>query len=265
MKKNIQQWWQNRYNDKAYFYLVSHMQQSSDNQTKKEVDIVFSIIKKNFQNTSSLDLLDVGGGYGRHAFYFSKFGLNSVSVLDQSEIFILIGNFVKNFQNTNKINFYQGDARNLSGTVNQKFDIVTCLGNSILGYFDDPNDDILFINQIFASLKTNGLFILDIQDADFIKNYFSTEKTEQIISSVYTVTTKRYSDENYIYIQETIKKNGALLSNDSFKIKLYYYKNIQKIAFNTGFTHFTNGHQIDIESNYGTMAHRSIFVMKKGI
>jgi len=58
------------------------------------------------------------------------------------------------------------------------FDVVTNLFSSF-GYFEDPSDDDLAIQSMQAVLKTNGLFIFDYMNPEFI---IKSLKAREIVS-----------------------------------------------------------------------------------
>ena len=82
---------------------------------------------------------------------------------DLSEQSILEANKSAN----NTLEFYTHDMRKLFRT--NYFDVVFNLFTSF-GYFESRQDDLNVFSSIAKSLKSNGLFVFDFLNADYVKN-----------------------------------------------------------------------------------------------
>jgi len=64
------------------------------------------------------------------------------------------------------------------------FDLVLCLGSSI-GYFDDPQDDVTFLQMAVASMRPRGRLVLQVRPREFIERQFEPlaiyERPDQVL------------------------------------------------------------------------------------
>ena len=105
---------------------------------------------------------DLCCGKGRHSIYLNKKGFNVIGT-DLSEQSILEANKSAN----NTLEFYTHDMRKLFRA--NYFDVVFNLFTSF-GYFESRQDDLNVFSSIAKSLKSNGLFVFDFLNADYVKN-----------------------------------------------------------------------------------------------
>ncbi|MBA4239917.1 MAG: SAM-dependent methyltransferase [Sphingobacteriaceae bacterium] len=104
---------------------------------------------------------DLCCGKGRHSIYLNKKGFNVIGT-DLSEQSVLEANKSAN----DTLEFYQHDMRKLFRT--NYFDVVFNVFTSF-GYFEKREDDLHVFDSVQKSLKSNGLFIFDYLNSEFVK------------------------------------------------------------------------------------------------
>lgn len=264
-RSTIGGWWQKRYNEDFFSYFLSHISASNISVTELETKQIIRIISKHFKNWKNIQILDVGGGFGRHAINLINKGVKSVVVLDQSVPFLEIGKFLTSTFGLNKnIQFIHGDAYNLrSKFKNHKFPVVLCLGNSILGYSSNTDNDIKFLKNIKSVLKEGGIFILDIQSQNYLRDTFLKPLATKVSVGKYTIYTKRHFKNTHIHVSETVKNSFKVVSTNNFKMQTYKEKQIFDMFYKTKFKSVSNGIFFRVNQDLGTMSKREVYVATK--
>lgn len=102
-------------------------------------------------------ILDLGCGNGWLVFKFATYAKTIVGI-DINEDIIESAIHAKNRQGIRNIEFIKGDIRKLDEYIgDRKFDIVTAI--SLLFYFEDSNDLINIINNVYRHLNDYGKFL----------------------------------------------------------------------------------------------------------
>ncbi|QQG42574.1 MAG: class I SAM-dependent methyltransferase [Candidatus Giovannonibacteria bacterium] len=153
MTKSKKQWWKTLFDEK---YLKTYIDTVTPELTKRQIPFLL----KRLQLKKGAEILDLACGHGRHAIELAKRGYK-VTGLDFSKHFIDIAKKDANEKGV-KVNFIQGDMRNLSFV--NKFDAIINIFTSF-GYFDDESDNELVLRKISRALKPNGKFLIEINNA----------------------------------------------------------------------------------------------------
>jgi SAM-dependent methyltransferase len=111
------------------------------------------------QNTVCWDLCC---GKGRHSIYLNKKGFRVIGT-DLSEQSICEANESAN----ETLEFYQHDMRKLFRT--NYFEVVFNLFTSF-GYFEKREDDLHVFDSVQKALKSNGLFVFDYLNSEYVKS-----------------------------------------------------------------------------------------------
>ncbi len=141
------------------------------NRNDEEATQFISNLFKHLQIPQGAAILDVACGKGRHAKSMHALGMDVIGI-DLSCNSITTANEMA----TTGLRFDVWDMREPYKETN--FDVVTNLFSSF-GYFEDPSDDDLAIQSMQAVLKTNGLFIFDYMNPEFI---IKSLKAREIVS-----------------------------------------------------------------------------------
>lgn len=144
--------WYDRFFQREYLAFDDHPN------TALEIDFLCNTLNL----PSGAQILDLGCGYGRHAIPLAQKGFD-VFGLDRSSH--LLAEAKSHQDNTNNPTFIQGDVRDLPFDI--PFDAVLSLFSSF-GYFEDENENFLVLQNIADALKTNGLFLIETANRDFI-------------------------------------------------------------------------------------------------
>jgi len=152
----MQKEWFSSWFDTSYYHtLYKHRDDS-------EASLFIDNITNYLQLDKGAICWDLCCGKGRHSLYLNKKEFRVIGT-DLSEQSILEANKSAN----NTLEFYTHDMRKLFRT--NYFDVVFNLFTSF-GYFESRQDDLNVFSSIAKSLKSNGLFVFDFLNADYVKN-----------------------------------------------------------------------------------------------
>lgn len=112
-------------------------------------------------------LLDVCCGVGRHSVRFARRGLD-VTGLDATPAYLQEARRLKSAKGA--LRFIQGDMRRIP--FRNAFDAAVNLWTSF-GYFHAFRDDLRVLRGVARALKPGGRFLIDIVDADFLREHAS--------------------------------------------------------------------------------------------
>jgi SAM-dependent methyltransferase len=107
------------------------------------------------------------------------------------------------------VEYIHQDIRNFKRS--GQFDLALNLYNSF-GYFDNPDDDLLFIKNVFESLKSGGAFIIELLGKEIAARDFI--EGESFDRAGFVVTTEYKILGNWEEIQ-----NIWTISNDTFRAR----------------------------------------------
>ncbi len=146
-------WYENWFNSKYYHILYQ-------NRDEEEAHFFMDNILSFINPKEKAQILDLACGKGRHSIYLAKKKFNVVG-LDLSEESIA---HARQFEQPN-LEFYSHDMRHPFRT--NYFDMIFNLFTSF-GYFDNPKDDLSILKSVEKGLKTNGLFLLDFFNLEYV-------------------------------------------------------------------------------------------------
>lgn len=162
-------------------------------------------------------MLDAACGKGRHAIYLASFGFHV-------DAFDLSSNNIKDAKKhqTPNLNFFIHDIRDPLKM--DQYDYVFNMFTSF-GYFENQNDNLKALQAIHASLKKDGLFIMDFMNVDHVINKLVKQETKTI-------------DGITFHINKSVA-NGFIEKNISFtdQMKSYQYQEQVRIISRDELTH----------------------------
>lgn len=147
-----QHWWKTAFGE-AYFGAFDKIYSARRGEEEAAFLIRALRIKKGAR------ILDLACGQGRHAIPLSKYGMHITGV-DASESLLHVAR-QRAQANGADVSFVKGDMRTYRS--DDQYDVILLLGNSF-GYFNDKDNERVLSN-IATSLKTGGLFVLDLPNA----------------------------------------------------------------------------------------------------
>jgi len=201
-------------------------------------------------------ILDLCCGLGRISTELALMGFD-VTGVDITEAFLKSAREDAKHENLN-IDYINADSRKFVRP--GYFDIILNLYISF-GYFEDQNDDLLVLRNVYESLKTGGTFIIETLGKEVsVKNFIESEWFER---AGYTVLTEYEPLDSWTYL----KNRWILLKNEKrtekiFTQRLYSASELRAILKEAGFD------QIEIygdwdESPYDHNARMLIAVCRK--
>ncbi len=125
---------------------------------------------------------DLCCGKGRHSIYLNKKGFRVIGT-DLSEQSICEANESAN----ETLEFYQHDMRKLFRT--NYFEVVFNLFTSF-GYFERREDDLHVFDSVQKALKSNGLFVFDYLNSEYVKSMIVERDSKTIDGITFNISKK---------------------------------------------------------------------------
>jgi len=222
-------WWKKIFN--AYYLKTDGDVVEDQNITSFEVNFFSKVLGIRPDHY----ILDLCCGQGRHSIELAKRGFENVEGLDRSRYLIH-----KAKTNAKKLGlickFREGDARKLPYTPDS-FDIVMILGNSF-GYFESIKDDYQVLKEVFRTLKPWGKIVIDLTDAEYLKDNFQSRSWEWIDKNYFVCRERSLSlDKQKLISREIINHvNKGVLIDQFYAERLYSRKNIFEVLDKLGFS-----------------------------
>jgi len=141
-------------------------------QTRREVGFLIEALEL----SKDTRIADIGSGLGRHALELARRGFERITGLDNNRIFTEESRARAALENLNP-RFVNADARDIS--FREEFDAAYIWMN-LLGYFDDPEDNMRILASAARSLKSGGRLLMDLMNRDWVIGNFSPKGCKQI-------------------------------------------------------------------------------------
>ena len=236
-------WWRRIFNS---MYLKTDADVVEDNKiTAYELDLFTGILNL----PKEAVILDLACGQGRHTLELARRGFKNVIGLDRSHYLIHKAKQNNTRENLNVI-FKEGDARKLPFTTDT-FDAVMILGNSF-GYFENINDDIKILKEVFRVLKPGGKFLIDVADGKYLKDNFNPRSWEWLDKNHFVCRERSLaSDKQRLISREVVSniKKGVIV-DQFYAERLYTKENLKDILQQAGFKN------IHIHEEYTTQSEK---------
>lgn len=193
--------WFESWFDTSYYHLLY------GNRSDAEASLFMENLVQQLQPPPQSVMLDLACGKGRHSRFLAKKGYK-VTGLDLSAN--SIADASKNALPGLRFNVH--DMRDSFGVneYNYIFNLFTSFG-----YFDNPNDDNMVLNNVYEALLPHGYFIQD---------YFNCTRFEPVVSQVekggLAFNIKKYLKDGFI-IKEITFEDAGVKHNYTEKIKHY--------------------------------------------
>jgi D-alanine-D-alanine ligase len=202
--------------------------------TKEEVDLFLDILKPDKESR----ILDLCCGQGRHSLEMARRGFVNVEGLDRSRYLIRKAKAKAKEENL-PVRFREGDARNLPYP-SDTFDFVMIVGNSF-GYFDNPNDDVRILREVFRVLKPYGKVLLDLADGDYLSKNYQKMSWEWIDKKRLVCRERELSSDKTRLISREIiiHVEQGVIADRFYSERLYTRELIRKVLEEVGFTEIT--------------------------
>ena len=214
--------WFEKWFDSNYYHILYK------NRNSKEAILFIDNIINKIKPDQNAFFLDLGCGSGRHSIYLNKQGF-FVDGFDLSEKSLMRA---KKYENQ-KLTFHLKDMRQFCNK--QKYDVIINLFTSF-GYFEKDSDNRKVFQNIEASLKNNGHFIVDFFNSSKVVHNLKKKEQKKIENIIFDI--HRRHDNTFVYkdICITDKKNNytftekvRLINKEQF---INYSKNLNMKLIN---------------------------------
>lgn len=248
-------WWKSLFN--AVYLKTDGDVVEDDRNTVFEIDLVLKAT--GLQPDSSM--LDLCCGQGRHCLELANRGFRRVTGIDRSRYLIRLAKR-RAQQKSLPVKFHEGDARRfrVQGT---PFDCVTILGNSF-GYFESEEDDLAVVRSVQRSLRSEGLFVLDLTDGDWMAANFERRSWEWIDQDHFVCRERSLTADRRRLISREVVVHAerGVITDQFYAERLYSREQIQSLLDEAGFTsiafHDTLIPESERAQDLGMMARRNL-------
>ncbi len=172
----MQKEWFSSWFDTPYYHILYK------NRDYAEASLFIDNITQFLKLKQNIVCWDLCCGKGRHSIYLNKKGYRVIGT-DLSEQSICEANESAN----ETLEFYQHDMRHLFRT--NYFDAVFNLFTSF-GYFEKREDDLHVFDSVQKALKSNGLFVFDYLNSEYVKGIIKAQDTIVMDGITFSISKK---------------------------------------------------------------------------
>lgn len=224
------------------------------NAAQEQVDKILSLV--NFQGTSILDLCC---GPGRHSLILAERGF-TVTGVDKTA-FLLDKAKTRARAKNLQIDWIQQDMRDFVRP--GAYDLVLSMFTSF-GYFDNKDEDIKVLNNIFQSLKPGGACIIDVMGKECLAKILQPTTSEELPNgSILVQRHEIFDDWSRIRNEWILIKKGKAKSF-KFHHTIYSGQELKACLIQVGFKEAKLFGNLD-GKEYGSDARRLIAVARKEV
>ena len=202
-------------------------------------------------------ILDLACGPGRHSTILAERGYH-VTGVDLSPF--LLGKAKDRAREQNiEIEWVHEDMRNFKRP--GAFDLCLSMFTSF-GYFENSEDDLIVLQNIFASLADNGVFLIDVAGKEWLAKHFLPTSSHELADGTLMVEQREiYDDWSRVKNQWILLKDGKVREY-SLQHKIYSAQELKDRLSQAGFSAITVYGDLD-GAEYGLEAKRLIAVARK--
>lgn len=187
----MSEWFSEWFDSKYYHTLYK-------NRDHQEAEVFLTNLVKHLKLGSEARVLDLACGKGRHSIYLNSLGLD-VTGVDLSPNSIALASQWAN----QTLRFKVHDMR--AQIPNPPYDLILNAFTSF-GYFNDPSQDLLTLTSIKDGLSTQGLFVMDFLNADYVIPNLVAKETKTIEGIAFNI--KRFVKDKSIFKTIEFQDNG---------------------------------------------------------
>jgi SAM-dependent methyltransferase len=213
----------------AYYDLIY-----KDKDYEKEVDFIEDIFEDIFGASKPKKILEVGCGTGNYTKILVDRGYE-VTAVDVSE------DMLKLAREKCTSKFTKGDISDV--TLNGKFD--TCIAMfAVMGYITENTEIIKALNNIYAHLKPNGIFVFDVWNGLAVLRLLPEQRIKEVESDEikiirFATPTLRAFEQicevNYKLIIQNKRDNKLKEINEKHIMRFYFPQELKYYLENAGF------------------------------
>lgn len=160
----MQDQWYATWFDSPYYHLLYN------NRNEEEASLFMDNLMNFLKPETSENILDLACGKGRHSAYLASKGYKVTGV----DLSVNSITHAKQFENSH-LKFFVHDMRI---PMPEKFHLILSLFTSF-GYFEDVQEDKKMLKSIYSSLESEGLFVLDFLNANYVMEHFQESMDTQ--------------------------------------------------------------------------------------
>ena len=217
-------------NDDFWYDMYPHM--FSETRLAMAVDEVKNIFAlTGFQGGQVLDLCC---GPGRHSVEFAKRACQ-VTAVDRTPFLLKKAREKARLENV-EVEWIQEDMRRFKRP--ETYDLAVSMLTS-LGYFDDPQEDVLVLTNLFESLKPGGLCVMDMMGREILaRNFHPTVSDKNADGSI--LVQRRQVQEGWGRLHnERILVKGDKAFTFSFHQRIFSGQELKEHMQRVGFQNVT--------------------------
>lgn len=227
IKDSQSEWFVDWFRNPAYLKLYQHRSISEARQTVQTILDVTGLGSLAAECKSSLTVLDIACGAGRHAVELAEQGI-AVTANDLSP-FLLNETAALAKSRGVDVRLSQSDMREID--FKEEFDLVVQLFTSF-GYFQDHEDEQAVITNVHRALKNGGWYVLDFFNSDHVRKSFNPFSTREVEGM--RVVEERTIQSNRIEKLIALNENGNV-SKFKESVRLYSYEELELMIVDAGF------------------------------
>ena len=201
--------------------------------------------------------LDLGCGPGRCSIALAQGGF-SVTGVDRTK-FLLDKARGKARAAKTKVEWIQMDMRDFSRK--DAFDLVLSMMTSF-GYFEDKDEDLLVLQNVFTSLRPGGVCLLEVMGKECLAKVFQPTTSVSLPDGTKLIQRHEIFDDWTRIRNEWILLRKGRARSFKFHHTVYSGQELRDRLIQTGFTHVKLYGNLDGDE-YGVNAHRLIAVGRK--
>ena len=216
-------WFETWFDSPYYHLLYSHRDLKEALNFTNFINRYFQKAKKS--NGEVQKLIDVGCGKGRHSYHFQQLGYD-VTGIDLSEKSIAEARQMEN----KHLHFMRQDMRQPFGW--NTYDFAVNLFTSF-GYFENDEDEITVLQNIYNSLKSDGIFVFDYFNPQLVSKIKCINEIKNINEIKFEISKKLH--QNKVVKKIKVSDNGKTFHFEE-NVKLIGFEFMQKALLDIGFT-----------------------------
>ena len=234
-------WWKSIFN--ALYLKTDGDVVENDQNTRKEIDLLIKVTKLSLDGK----ILDLCCGQGRHCIELANRGFKRIHGLDRSRYLIRLAK-KRATQLGLPISFYEGDVRKRRFQSNS-LDCISLMGNSF-GYFEQKDDDIQVLKNIFDLLKPDGFVVIDITDGEWMRDHYLPRSWEWIDQQLMVNRERSLSgDQTRLISRElVVHSEQGVVADQFYAERLYTKEEITHLLGDIGFKDLRNNGKVLTES-----------------
>jgi len=194
--------------------------------TPVEVDLIVALL----QTEPGAEILDLCCGPGRHSLELTRRGFR-VTGVDRTQQYL--DTAIKQASEEGlDIEFVQEDMRTFCRP--DTFDAIINMFTSF-GYFEDPEDDRQVLMNVYLSLKTGGLFLMDMMGKEVLARIFLERNWEEVDGVIWLQERKVSQNWGWMWNRWILLEGNERIEGE-ISHRLYSATEIVSLLKECGFT-----------------------------